>query len=864
MWDRLRRFIPPPVFDEQEKARVSTFMSSLGWAAIGVVSLTILFHMRTVRGLDTAVVATLLAFIAVVLGMQYVVRRGFIHTAAVLVTLSMWAALTYIAFQADGLRDSSLIAYFIVVLVSSILLGWHYVLLFGLLSLGVVWSLAVMEQNGLRPMQLDSPLGYAWDLSIILVLVIALTYLPINSWIRALKAARGGIKERLRAEEKLQRQANYLALLNETALGILNRSELDPVLEAILSRSCELVDTQHGQIELILPDGSALRQHLGHGMLTNYNGCLRRKGEGLTGAVWESGKAILVEDYSTWGNALPEFVDEGIRCALGVPLKLGEVVTGVMAVALVNEERKFTAEQVDLMERLASLAALAIHNARLYEQAQKEILERRTAEAGLRASEERFKMVFQASPVAICITAAEDGRLLEANEAFWKISGFDPSTSIGRTTLDLNMVDSMEEHLQLVDRLRRERSIYNPDDDFLTPRAEQRSVHTFHEMVELRGQPCILTMLYDVTPQKQAQNALKAAEARTRAILAAIPDMIFEFSREGGLTGYIPSTELSPITAPEQFLGRNIRELFPAEIARQALFAIDRALETNQIHAFEYGMPPGEEVQFFEARVSAISPDLAMVMVRDISQRKWIETEREKLIRELEGKNAELERFTYAVSHDLKSPLITIKGFLKFLEQDTKTGNLTRLKADLRRIEEATDKMQSLLNELLELSRVGRLRNPPELVPFRDLAVEAVELVQGRLLQAGAEVEIHAGLPVVYGDRHRLTEVLQNLVDNAAKFFGDQPHPRIEIGQAGEEDGRPILFVRDNGIGIEAGHLDRIFGLFNKLSTESEGTGIGLTLVKRIVEEHRGRIWVESQVGVGSTFFYTLQTGAEG
>jgi signal transduction histidine kinase len=249
-----------------------------------------------------------------------------------------------------------------------------------------------------------------------------------------------------------------------------------------------------------------------------------------------------------------------------------------------------------------------------------------------------------------------------------------------------------------------------------------------------------------------------------------------------------------------------------------------------------------------------------MMMVRDISQRKWVETEREELINELEEKNGELERFTYTVSHDLKSPLITIKGFLGFLEQDAINGNTVRLKADIQRIAGAADKMQMLLNELLELTRIGRLANPHQNISFEELAREAVELVHGQIQSKGIHVSIQENLPTVYGDRRRLIEVIQNLIDNAAKFMGTQPHPRIDIGLYGYEDKKPIFYVMDNGIGIDLIHHDRIFGLFNKLDASSEGTGIGLALVKRIIEVHGGRIWVQSEVGNGSTFFFTLRT----
>jgi signal transduction histidine kinase len=231
---------------------------------------------------------------------------------------------------------------------------------------------------------------------------------------------------------------------------------------------------------------------------------------------------------------------------------------------------------------------------------------------------------------------------------------------------------------------------------------------------------------------------------------------------------------------------------------------------------------------------------------------------RKKLISELENKNAELERFTYTVSHDLKSPLFTIRGFLGYLEQDALSGNRERLKGDIERIVNATDKMQRLLNELLELSRIGRLKNEFTYVNFQELASEALELVQGRIMERGITVRIQADLPRVYGDRPRLVEVLQNLLDNAAKFMGDQEQPCIEIGQDGEEDDKPVFFVRDNGMGIAPEHHDRVFGLFNKLDPRSDGTGVGLALVRRILEVHGGRIWIRSEAGKGATFFFTL------
>jgi signal transduction histidine kinase len=138
-----------------------------------------------------------------------------------------------------------------------------------------------------------------------------------------------------------------------------------------------------------------------------------------------------------------------------------------------------------------------------------------------------------------------------------------------------------------------------------------------------------------------------------------------------------------------------------------------------------------------------------------------------------------------------------------------------------------------------------------------------MDVAHGRLEARGVTVHVSPVLPTVYVDRPRVIEVLQNLLDNAAKYMGDHPEPRIDIGQNGEEGDKPIFYIWDNGIGIDAEYHERIFGLFNKLDPKSEGTGVGLALVKRIIEVHGGRIWVESEVGKGSTFFFTLPTNPE-
>lgn len=374
----------------------------------------------------------------------------------------------------------------------------------------------------------------------------------------------------------------------------------------------------------------------------------------------------------------------------------------------------------------------------------------------------------------------------------------------------------------------------------------------------------IVGAVRDVTVQKKSEEMLKETLLQQSAILNSIPDMAWLKNKNGE---YVAVNEQFIKTAGKgigDILGKTDLEIWDREFAEIYRRDDDDVIQKGRRkHTEELQMDSMGRRYWVEIIKTPILNDKGEVVGtvgigREITERKNAELERENLITELESKNAELERYTYTVSHDLKSPLVTIRGFLGYLERDAVAGNTSKMKDDIKRIEDATTKMQVLLSDLLELSRIGRLMNPPAEARFTDIARDAMELARGESEAKGALIELLDTPAVISGDRTRLTEVLQNLIDNAIKFMGDQPNPKVTIGSGTNEQGETIFFVRDNGIGIEKQYHDRIFELFSKLNPEIEGTGIGLALVRRIIEVHKGRIWLESELGKGTTFYFTL------
>lgn len=801
-----------PLFGLERRSTVARFLYAILICALIVTSGLIAIRLMDGEDASKPTIALLSGFFFLALILLFAVKRGYVNTSALAFIFVTWVSVTYHAWMFGGVHDVIVYVYIFLILLAALLTTLPVSLLVSLLSVVAIWVMAISEMRGWRIADIDSPFSAARDLTAILILVNLLGYLVVTTVNDSLDS--------VREEEKKFRKIFHLS----------------PVAIAIAS----------------LEEGRLLDANDAYWRLTGFD------------AASAIGKTT---------------VELGLRSSYVERAKLVEELKKRKSIhdpayKLINRfgEEHPSLAFYELTEFQNEPALIAMFY---------DMTDQKRAELSLKASEQKYRSFVEQSmegiwflmfdqPIPTSLPEDEQANLIyergyiaESNDVFARMYGYASNTEMrGMRLLDLQVDEELKKQ-NMQSALKMIREGYRSGNRETWERTRSGQVVTFMNnsvgILEDGNLIGVWGSQLDITALKNTEDALRRSEARTRALLAAIPDTIFEIKEDGTILQFISSTSESPLpSSPEQLVGKTLREVLPAA-ADQASFAIERVLRSGQVHAFEYQTQQGAEKRTLEARLSPLGTDSVLAIVRDVSLQQWIRGEREKLITELESKNAELERFTYTVSHDLKSPLITIKGFLGFMGEDAKRGNLERLESDIQRVSDAADRMQRLLNDLLELSRIGRLVNQPKSVDLNQMILEVCDLLQGRIDASNIKVNVQEHLPTVYGDQPRLFEVFQNLIDNACKFMGDQTSPTVEIGEAGTaEDGNAILFIRDNGIGIEPRFKDRIFGLFDKLDPHTEGTGIGLALVKRIIEFHEGRIWVESEPQNGSTFYFTL------
>ena len=486
-----------------------------------------------------------------------------------------------------------------------------------------------------------------------------------------------------------------------------------------------------------------------------------------------------------------------------------------------------------------------------------DITERKKAEDELKKSNERFMQIFDANPIGMTITNFETGTFQYVNQSFIQIFGYSSKEVIGKTSMELNLVES-EIRAKIGSRLRNGEEI--KDIEVL---ARKKNGETFWSLASIQtllidGKKAILSSFHDITDRK------KAAE-QFQQIVESSPNALILVNKEGEIILANSQTEKLFGYNPKDLITQKVEILIPERYRKthpdhRNGFFVKPELRTLKGSPDVYGLRKnGTEVPL-EISLSPISGPQgmqALATIVDITERKKVVEELKQKSEELIRSNTELEQFAYVASHDLQEPLRMVTSYLQLLENRYKDKLDKDANEFIAFAVDGSARMKTLILSLLEYSRVNKVK-PFEEIDVNQLLKDVLKNISTSIKESNAIIKIDE-LPKIKGDPILINQLFQNLIENGIKFR-EARTPEIHI--SGKKENNEYIFsVQDNGIGIKKEYMNKLFVIFQRLNSKEKypGTGIGLAICKKIVEKHGGKIWVESEENKGSTFYFTIK-----
>lgn len=497
-----------------------------------------------------------------------------------------------------------------------------------------------------------------------------------------------------------------------------------------------------------------------------------------------------------------------------------------------------------------------------------DITERKQAELKLQEAERRFRTLLDDVRL-VAVGLDQDGRIAYANPYFLELTGYTSGEILSRDWFQTFIPERNRPVVGTVFQEILSNGIHpHYDNPILTRSGEERLIAWNNTLLyDLEGKPVgTMSIGEDVTERRQAEEELLESQERYRSTIDALNSIIHVIDQDLRLVLFNRAMQdiIKQIGISEDLIGKNIFEAFaflPDKVRRE----YKQVLETGQALTTEEATQVGQHKRWTETRKIPVRDPTGRVfrvitIIHDITEHKRIEEQLQQYAADLQRSNRELEQFAYVASHDLQEPLRMVNNYLHLLEQEHGDQLSAEANEFIRYATDGASRMQEMIKALLAYSRVGAGDRALEPVDCESILGETLLDLHIAIEESGAVVT-HDPLPTVMADGAQLSQVFQNLIENAIKFQSEKP-PWVHIWAEELED-EWLFAVRDNGIGIEPQQRERIFDIFQRLHTQTEypGTGMGLATCKKIVERHDGRIWVESELGQGSTFYFTIPRG---
>ena len=484
--------------------------------------------------------------------------------------------------------------------------------------------------------------------------------------------------------------------------------------------------------------------------------------------------------------------------------------------------------------------------------------------------EERFRLLVESVKDYAIFMLDPEGRVVSWNAGAERIKGYSAEEILGRHFTCFHLPKDVEAGVPariLETAVAQGRSV----DEGWRVRKDGSQFWANVALTALRDETGTLVgfakVTRDLTEQRRAAEVLRAGEEYARRIVDAAYDAFVAIDEEGVVTGWNRHAEEMFGWSREEAIGRVLADtIVPTQHRDAHRRGLQHFLETgegpvlNRVIELAAVRRNGEEFPV-ELTISPLTVGRKYVFtafIRDVTQRKEAEDKLRRYTADLEAANAELDAFAYSVSHDLRAPLRSIDGFSQALLEDYAAQLDAAGQQYLHRVRASSQHMATLIDDLLQLSRVTRAEMSREPVNLSDLAHSIAADLQRSDPKRQVEFVITSGLEIS-GDPRLFRLVLENLLGNAWKYTARHPRARIEFGVT-QYESRPAYYVRDDGAGFDMTYADKLFGAFQRLHApgEFEGTGVGLATVRRIIGRHGGRVWGEGAVEQGATFYFTL------
>jgi PAS domain S-box-containing protein len=634
------------------------------------------------------------------------------------------------------------------------------------------------------------------------------------------------------AERQLRRQAGELSALHDITLGLIERPDVTGMLESILSRAAELLETEHAYLYVV--DGDELVVRAGTGLFVQYLGYRLGPGQGLAGRVRSTGQPYAVDDYRAWSAGRPEF--DFIRAATALPLRTGNEIVGVIGLVHTEEGRTFTAMEMGLVSRFARMASLVLTNARLYDAAQREITERRRAQEELRASEARYRMMFEGNPVPMWVFDTSTIQFLAVNDAAVEHYGYSRDEFLSMTIKDIRPAEDVDELLRELAVNTRRLSAprlwrHRKKDGTLI------DVMITAHAVNWEGRQGELVMATDVTEQRRAEAALKESEERFRTMATAAPVGIFLADRNGR-TVYVNRKVVELMGAPETpLLGRAWLDWVHPEDRDRVGAEVQRSADAGSPVSLQYRVvrPDGTQRWAQAAAVPIRTANRAVVgfvgTVADVTDQRRGEEERRRLLAELvRAQEEERRRIAAEIHDDPVQAMTAVEMRLESLRRRVEGG------AERRALEQLTASVSAAIARLRRLLvdlRPTRL-DREGLAPALRALLDRLRAETG--VDANLEDRILHEIPPDTGTV--LYRIAQEALTNVRKH-AEALEARVTLA---ERDGGILLRVRDDGRGFDP-----------ERAAEEQPGHLGLVSMRERAELVGGKFRITSTPGAGTT-----------